>query len=198
MKNYSHIVILLFALIMMPGPAIAEQKHGSEALSGVVGTNNGLTLQKSNVHNIQSILGPTLVFKDDLTSEVSRMCYVSTMDYSLIAFEIKHQLVIRLLVMTDKHRYDKWNWCTATPLAVDDLTLANGISLGLKLDDIEMILGKPRSIGRDKWYYRLGSSKGECQKKSGKQIDPDNPVVSMEMEFSDSRLVEFDIRVTQN
>ena len=198
MKNYSHIVILVFALGMLPGSARAEQQDGPAALSGVSGTKNGLALQKSNVHNIQSILGPTLVFKVDLTSDVSRMCYVSTLDYSLVAFEIEYQLVTRLRVMSDKHRYDSWDWCTATPLAADDLTLANGITLGLKPDAVVKILGAPRSKDRDKWRYRFGPLKQELQKNSGTPKHPGSPIVWMEMEFKESSLVEFDLHVSQS
>ena len=198
MKSYRHIVILVFALAMLSGSATAEQQDGSAVLSGVSGTKNGLALQKSNVHHIQSVLGPTLVFKVDQTSEVSRMCYVSNLDYALVAFEIKYQLVTRMRVMRDKHRYDRWDWCTATPLAADDLTLANGVTLGLKPDAVVKRLGAPQSKDRDKWRYRFGLLKQAFQKNSGAQKDPGSPVVWMEVAFTESRLVEFDLHVSES
>ena len=196
MKNYSHIVILVLTLAVIPGPATAEQLVSLTVFEGVSGTSNGLTLQKSRVQDIQSVLGPTMVIKDDLTSEISRMCYVSTMDYSLVAFEIRHQSVTRIQVMKDKHRYARWNWCTATPLTADDLALANGITLGLQPVDIANILGAPHSKEQDKWVYRLIPAAPDPLENLNSPGDRYGRAVWMTIEFTNSRLIDLEIRHT--
>ena len=188
-------MILVLTLAVIPGPATAEQLGLLTVLKGVSGTRNGLTLQRSRVQDIQSVLGPTMVIKDDLTSDISRMCYVSTLDYSLIAFEIKHQSVTRIRVMKDKHRYARWIWCTATPLTADDLALANGIALGFQPVDVENILGTPHNLEQDKWVYRFIPATPDHLENLKSPGNRHGRGVWMAIEFTNSRLVDFDIRL---
>lgn len=195
LKNYRATIVLLLVLTFSPDPAAAEQQRTPGVATGLTATRNGLALHRSGVRNIQSVLGPTMVFKIDPTSDVNRMCYVSSLGYTLIAFEIGRLGIFRILVTADKHRYGRWDRCTATPLSSDDLTLANGVTLGLGPADIEKILGSPHSRERDVWHYVFGMEKPDRQTDGAPQKGRHSPFVSLDLAFTDSRLIHFDILV---
>lgn len=197
LKSYSILIVLLM-LAAWPGSISAEQKCIPAGLPGSDETRTGLALQKSDVHDIQSVLGPTLVFRVDLTSEVSRMCYTSPFDYSLIAFELRHGVIIQILVMADKHRYGRWDWCTETPLSTNDLSLANGVSIGLSPSGAKDILGAPDRLDRDRWHYQFGISRPNAQITIQPRQDQQYQIENIELEFTDSRLIRFGIRVEQS
>lgn len=190
--------LLFLSLMCPPKPKAQKQDCLPAPPPGLTQISNGLKLHESTVHDIQSVLGPTLVFKDNSTSDTSRMCYVSTMDYTLIAFTTEHNVMTRLQVQSDKHRYDRWDWCTATPLSAADLTLVNGIALGAPPGEIVAILGNPHGNDRDHRRYVFGLNQQQRQTKTGMPKDLLPRIMSLELEFADSKLVHFDLKIIKS
>jgi hypothetical protein len=136
-----------------------------------------------------------LVFRLDLASDTSHMCYTATSDDSLIAFEIEDQVITRIQVMADKHHYNHWDWCTAMPLSADDLSLANGVALGLAPTEVKDLLGVPVKKEESRWYcaYRLKALNGQERVHPRKVMKARS--VRLALEFTGYRLIGFDLQV---
>lgn len=186
--------LFLLALLFPLNSGAQEQRSLPAASPGLTETLSGLKLGQSTVHDIQSKLGPTLMFKNDPDITTRRMCYVSDKDYTLISFTTERNVITRLQVFSDKHRYDRWDWCTATPMSADDWTLTNEITLGSRPEDIVSILGKAHKTIRDKWQYAycLNWQQPQTQKNKSKTVAP--RMAFLELEFTNSELIHFDIR----
>ena len=186
--------LILLALLIPLNPWAKEQRCLPAATPGLIETLSGLKIRESTVHDIQSRLGPTLVFKNHPETITSRMCYVSTLDYTLISFTTERNVITRLQVLSDKHHYDRWDWCTATPISSDDLTLVNGITLGARPEDIVSILGNAHSRDRDNWRYSHGLTWLQHQTKTSRPKDTLPWIALLELEFTNARLIHFDIK----
>jgi len=194
LKNYSCVAILLFLLFLSSLSGMAQQSATPAGSGGLTRTGSGLVLRKSGVDHIQSVLGPTLVFRLDLASDTSHMCYTATSNDSLIAFEIENQVITRIQVMADKHHYNHWDWCTAMPLPADDLSLANGVALGLGPTAVSNLLGVPENIEADKWYYTYRLKELNGQERIHPRKNKKAHSLRLDMSFKGSRLIRFDLR----
>jgi hypothetical protein len=195
LKNYRSVVTLLFLLLFSPLSGMAQQSAAPAGPAGLTRTGSGLVLQQSGVNHIQSVMGPTLVFRIDLTADASHMCYTATTNNSLIAFEIEDQVITRIQVMADRHQYNSWDWCTAMPLSAEDLSLANGVALGLEPTDVRNLLGAPRNEEGDRWHYRYRLKKSNGQERLRPREELQDYCGRLDIEFTGSRLSRFDLRI---
>lgn len=191
-------LLFLVALLCPLNPWAQEPKRLPGITPGLTETLSGLQLGESTVHDIQSVLGPTLVFESNSTSDTIRMCYVATMDDTLISFTTEHNVMTRLQVQSDKHQYDRWDWCTTTPMSAADLTLVNGITLDAQTGEIDAILGNPHGNDREHRRYIFGLNQPQCQTTTGMPKNLLPRIVSLELEFTDSRLIHFDLKIIKS
>lgn len=198
MRKYKRFRVTALCLLILlacgQNRSTVDRAHRPAAPPGLTGTRSGLVLNESRVEDIQASFGPTMVYKTDLGSSTSYMCYVSTFDFTLVSFTIERNVMTRLQLLADKHRYNRWDWCTATPLSTDNLTLGNGLTLAMNPDDITRLVGDAHRKERDRWLYRYGWTS------TTRKIDPDSEKgrvkrqISMELRFSDLRLVKIDLQ----
>ena len=197
MRRYRRFTVLTLCLLAL---ACAEHRRATGgpdrpvAPPGLTGTRSGLVLDESRVEDIQAALGPTMVYKTDLGSDTSYMCYVSTFDFALVSFTVERNVMRRLQLLADKHRYSRWDWCTATPLSAEDLTLANGLTLGMKRDDIAALLGGAHRKEGNRWLYAYGGAGPTRKTGAGSVEGLSRQNVRVELEFSNSRLAGIDLQ----
>jgi hypothetical protein len=105
-------------------------------------------------------------------------------------------------LLSQKKRFQKWHFCSASPLVSKDVATASGVRLGISKHRLKAILGSPRSETDEtvnyvyEWQPKMNSA--EMEKTSKVSGDYANNrlgtvKVTIQAEFSAAGLISFDV-----
>ena len=161
-----------------------------------------LIIGDSPAHDIYSKMGPGIPIRDHANPSATRLCYVSGRDDTLVVFHSEFSRCSRVKLLSQKKRFQKWHFCSASPLVSKNVATASGIRLGMRKDRLNAILGPPRSETDEtvnyvyEWQQKMDSL--EIEKTSKDTGGPDNARLrtvnaTIQAEFSVSGLISFDV-----
>jgi len=161
-----------------------------------------LVIGDSTSQDIYSKMGPSIPIRDNFEPSVTQLCYVSDRDDTLIIFYSEFSRCSRVRLLSQKKRFQKWHFCSASPLVSKDVATASGVRLGISKHRLKAILGSPRSETDEtvnyvyEWQPKMNSA--EMEKTSKVSGDYENNrlgtvKVTIQAEFSAAGLISFDV-----
>lgn len=162
----------------------------------------GLFIGDCASRDVYSKLGPGIPFKGDAKADVTRACYISDKDETLILFSFENSQCAGVRLLSQKKKFYKWHFCERSPLVSKHLTTPSGIKLGISKIRLKAILGAPHSESEENLEYvyewKLESGTAETQRGSK---DPRNTKAALAKtvkatilaKFSDTKLISFDV-----
>jgi hypothetical protein len=161
-----------------------------------------LVIGESASHDIYSKMGPVIPIRDNSHPSVIQLCYVSGRDDTLVIFYSEFSRCSRARLLSQKKRFQKWHFCSASPLVSEDVATASGIGLGMSKHSLIAILGPPDSEADQilnysyEWQQKMNSA--EIAGTSEDSTDPGkNPFrrvkATIQAEFSNTGLISFDL-----
>ena len=161
-----------------------------------------LVIGDSASHDIYSKMGPGIPIRDNSNPSATQLCYVSGRDDTLVVFYSEFSRCSRIRLLSQKKRFQKWHFCSASPLVSKDVATASGIRLGMSKNRLKKILGPPRSETDEtvnyvyEWQQKMNSA--EIDKTSTDSENLENNRLRMvkatiQAEFSVSGLISFDV-----
>ncbi len=161
-----------------------------------------LVIGDSPSHDIYSKMGPAIPIRDTSEPSTTQLCYVSDRDETLVVFYSEFSRCARVRFLSQKRRFQKWHFCSASPLVSKDLATASGIRLGMSRHRLKAILGAPGSEAGAalnysyEWQQKMYSA--ETEKTSKEAGDHENNrfqtiKATIQAEFSDAGLISFDV-----
>jgi len=159
-----------------------------------------LIIGDSPAHDIYSKMGPGIPIRDHANPSATRLCYVSGRDDTLVVFHSEFSRCSRVRLLSQKKRFQKWHFCSASPLVSKNAATASGIRLGMRKDRLKAILGPPRSETDEtlNYVYEWQQKSVEIGKTSKDSGDLGNTRLrtvkaTIQAEFSVSGLISFDV-----
>ena len=161
-----------------------------------------LVIGESASRDIYSKMGPGIPIRDNSNPSAIQLCYVSGRDDTLVIFYSEFSRCSRIRLLSQKKRFQKWHFCSASPLVSEDVATASGIRLGMSKQGLIAILGPPGSEADEilsysyEWQQKMNSS--EIAKTSEDSADPGNTRLrtvkaGIQAEFSNTGLISFDV-----
>ncbi len=161
-----------------------------------------LIIGDSASYAIYSKMGPGIPIRDHSNPSATQLCYVSGRDDTLVVFYSEFSRCARVRLLSQKKRFQKWHFCSASPLVSKDVATASGIRLGMSKDRLKAILGPPPSETDEtvnyvyEWQQKMNAD--EIEKTSEDSGDRDytrlrTVKATIQAEFSVSGLISFDV-----
>ena len=161
-----------------------------------------LVIGDSASHDIYSKMGPAIPIRDKSNPSATQLCYVSGGDDTLVVFFSEFSRCSRVRLLSQKKRFQKWHFCSASPLVSKDVTTASGIRLGMSKQGLKAILGPPSSEANEilNYFYEWQQDKNRTDTDETAQhmaIDGNNhqptTKAAIRAEFSEAGLISVDV-----
>jgi hypothetical protein len=162
----------------------------------------GFAIGDCTSRDVYSKLGPGIAFKDSAKADATQVCYISDKDETLILFSFENSQCSGVRLLSQKKRFYKWHFCETSPLVSRHLATGNGIKLGMSKSRLKAILGAPQSESNEnqetiyKWKQKRNTAETEDDSQGSigaKQAPPGIVKVTIHTEFSDAKLISFDV-----
>lgn len=196
-------ILIIIGSCLSNSPVAASQLQNKK-LAASNYTIYGLPLDQARLTDFFSKLGPTIVFEDDTNPKVRCICYISDRDETLVLVKSVNYRLTRYKLMSRKMRFYKWHFCEKSPLVSDNLSIQNGIKLGMHKARIKAIIGNPREETHSqlrydyRWKENIGNHPA-AEVNRNSEVPRNEPfrtvTVNIIAEFSDSKLVDLDIMI---
>lgn len=161
-----------------------------------------LVIGDSASHEIYSKMGPGIPIRNTSNPSTTQLCFVSGRDDTLVVFYSEFSRCSRVRLLSQKKRFQKWHFCSVSPLVSKDVATASGIRLGMSKQRLKAILGRPRSESDEflefvyAWQQkRAQAERGNASEDSGEPVKRQHRRVraTIRAEFSHSGLISFDV-----
>ena len=164
----------------------------------------GLPVGEASLQDFLSKLGPAIIFDDETNADIKCICYVSDRDETLIIFKSENHRYTRFKLISEKKRFYKWHFCERSSRVSKDISIKNGIRLGMSKRRVTEFLGRPQveSDNRVQFHYtwKERSNKDRYPEESISAENADRPygrkkTVRVDTEFLDSKLMSIEVSV---
>ena len=161
-----------------------------------------LVIGDSVSRDIYSKMGPGIPIRDNSNPSATQLCYVSGRDDTLVIFYSEFSRCSRVRLLSQKKRFQKWHFCSESPLVSKDVATASGIRLGMSKTRLKTILGAPRSETDEtvnyvyEWQQKMNSAEIDKTSKDSGYLDNNRlrmVKATIQAEFSVSGLISFDV-----
>ena len=134
--------------------------------------------------------------------DVTRLCYVSHRDDTLVLFTLENSRCTGFRLMSPKNRFYKWHFCEKSPRVSENLATQSGIKLGISKSRVKAILGEPQSESDQQleYAYELKRKRTDAenempplQTEGDEMTSPRREKIAIRAEFSEDRLILFDV-----
>ena len=164
----------------------------------------GLTVGEASLQDFLSKLGPGIIFEDETNANIKCICYVSDRDETLILFKSENHRYTRFKLISQKMRFYKWHFCERSSRVSKDISIENGIRLGMSKLRVIEILGRPQFESENRlnyeytWDERLNEDRSHEESISAEITDRSccgKKTARIDTEFLDSKLISIEVSV---